>query len=180
MRTLELKGLTFSVNIEPDCDADAPWVREDSHGIVSDWTRRDKTPGERVLCDDRGSFRYYNFAETIKLAARDGWGLPDDARADLARKLGREPTAREVTAEAVEHDFKRLRGWCRDDWGYAGVVVTLLDVDGNATDESDAVYGIESDAKAYFDEVARDLAEGIAERVGDAPELVKRARIRKA
>lgn len=182
MDNIQYKGLSFSVRIKADDSMREPWKEHDGHGIVSEWTTRDKAPGERALCDDRGSRRFYDFAETIKLARRDRWnirGVDDEDVAALARKLGREPTAREVTAEAVERDFRRMRGWCNNEWSWVGVVVTLLDTDGNATDETESLWGIESDSPEYHAEVAQELAEQIAGRVGDARELVKRTAIRK-
>jgi hypothetical protein len=49
----ELDGLTFSVEVQNDGDPREPWKESDGHGVVSEWTRRDKAPGERVMCEDR-------------------------------------------------------------------------------------------------------------------------------
>lgn len=74
-------GHNFRVSMATDCDTGAPWIEHDGHGIVSDWTSRDKKPGELVLaCDGRGRARngvrrFYDFAETVKIARRDGWGI---------------------------------------------------------------------------------------------------------
>lgn len=169
--TIEVNGLKFRVAIEPDGDMGPPWKEHEGHGPVSDWTSRDKRPGERVLNRDGRMYRYYDWAEAVRIAKRDEWGIGDAARTELARKLGREPTQREVTAAAVDADFDRLRAWCNDEWYWCGVVVTLLDVNGRPTDREESLWGIESDSPDCHAEVAHELAESIAECVGDATAL---------
>jgi hypothetical protein len=180
-REIEAHGLTFRVELFHDEDHGAPWDEEDGHGPVSDWQRVDgwgswssKRAGQRVLCADRGSFRFYDEAEAIRIARRDGWGLNDEDRAKLAAKLKREPTAREVTAEAVRLDFERMRAWCNGGWHYVGVVVTLLDIEGDPTHESDALWGIESDSDSYIEETAHELAANIAARYPQPRRLLMR------
>jgi hypothetical protein len=168
METIELNGLTFQVEHVPDDTHGAPWEECDGHGIVSEWTTRDKKPGERVLCSDRGSKRYYDFEETVKLALKDAWGVKD----------AQGKTKRQIAAEAVERDFEFLRGWCNDEWYYVGVIVTLLDIEGEATRERESLWGVESCSTDYLDEVAKELAEEISGRIGDATKLVKETIIR--
>lgn len=164
--TFERHGREFRVEFPYDLSIDAPWEREDGHGPVSGWRYGDsctgrpvKAPGERVLCTDRRSFRAYDFAGALKLAAKDGWGLGDEDRQKLAARLGREPTRREIQVQAVEQDFDRLRRWCANDWGYVGVIVT-----DTATGQVESLWGIESDATDYLAEVAHELADEIARR----------------
>jgi hypothetical protein len=83
------EGLTFRVEFEDDTDSGPPWEECDGHGVVSDWTRRDKCPGERVLCSDRGSKRYYDVQASTAIAKRDGWGLCDEHKAELLERLCR-------------------------------------------------------------------------------------------
>ena len=52
-----------------------------------------------------------------------------------------------------------------------GVIVTLLDVDGDETHEWESLWGIQSDDTDYIAEVAQDLAERLADRIGDADTL---------
>lgn len=66
---------TATATIEHDSDHDAPWQENDGHGPVSDWTTRDKQPGELILNRDRQSRRYYDFAAACKMARRDSWGV---------------------------------------------------------------------------------------------------------
>lgn len=152
--SIELDGFTLTATIHHDDDATPPWDREDGHGEVSDWTRRDKRPGELVLASDHGAKRLYDYAGTCQKARRDGWGAVGTVDG---------MTARARAAVAVRADFERLRTWCADLWCYVGVAVTVSrDVDGESvelTGEFDhALWGIESDAGDYLSEVAAELA----------------------
>lgn len=147
---MTINGLDFKVDVIHDQDMGAPWTEHDGHGIVSEWTTRDKRPGERILASDRHSRRYYDFAETVKIAKHDGWG-PGKPH------------------EAAEDDFQRMKAWCDYEWYWVGVTVDLLDSDGRKIPGySNSLWGIESDCEKYLEEVALELAEGIAERVGDS------------
>lgn len=141
--TFEHKGRTYGINGEYDDTMRAPWEEEDCHGPVSDWTTRDKRPGERVLCTDRRARRYYDFSEAVKMARREGWGTAGTETLS--------PGAR--AAAAVEADFKRLRAWCEGQWQYLFITVTDL-----KTGESMSLGGVESDS---YLETARDLADEI-------------------
>lgn len=176
MDTITVNGLTFSVNLAYDHAHRAPWKECDGHGPVSDWTSRDKLPGERVLNRDGGSYRYYDVAEAARIAKRDGWGISTDARAELAARLGREPTAGEIAAAAVENDFQYLRAWCNDEWFYAVVEVTLLDTDGDETWMYDCIGGVESNDEDYIRELAHGMAETIANDVGEAAHIERGAK----
>ena len=152
----KLNGLTFLVQHIHDEDAGTPWEREDGHGVVSAWTDRGKKPGERIIATSRNHRRYYDVRESIKIALRDGWGISGDTS---------KMTKREIASAAVAEDYIRMKAWCEDEWYYLGVAVTLLDVDGNKTNLRDSLWGIESDADDYLDEVARDIAESLSEQV---------------
>ncbi|MNQ25022.1 hypothetical protein D3C85_382340 [compost metagenome] len=185
--TFERNGRTFRVFIEHDDDHGAPWEDSDGHGPVSDWTSRDKRPGEWVVSSDgrgrarNGSRRFYDAAEANRIAKRDGWGLCDEARAKLAAKLGRVPTAGEVRAEAVRRDFDFLRGWCADEWHYVGVAVAHVpngtEPDEVKRDYSYALWGIESDADEYIMETAAELADECARALDDEAATI-RAKLR--
>ena len=157
--TIERHGRTYRVTIEHDEHMGAPWEEHDGHGVVSEWTRRDKAPGEVVIASDRGSHRFYDVAETLRIAKRDGWGLSDADLAAFEARAGRKATRKMVIAEAVRRDCDRMRQWCADVWGWCGVIVELLDEDGDGTGETASLWGIESDAGAYLDEVAADLVD---------------------
>lgn len=140
---VERDGFTLTATAHPDPDHAPPWEEYDGHGIVSDWTTREPNEGERILSRDRGKWgaaRYYDFAATVELARKDGWG----------------PGTPE---EAAEADFARLRDWCNDNWWYVGVAVTVERLGVPLTGPYDhALWGIESDARAYLAQVAEDLS----------------------
>lgn len=157
-RDIEKNGKFYRVEFHFDEGMGAPWKEHDGHGIVSDWESRDKKPGEVVINTDHGSNRFYDVSETTRIAKRDGWGLNDDARAELAKKLGRAPTAGEIRAEAVRLDLERMAGWCNDDWHWCGLKVFPLTNDGDELrSKAQSLWGIESDAGPYFDEVIDEL-----------------------
>lgn len=189
----EHDGRAFARATVPDEDHGAPWEEEDGHGPVSEWTARAKLPGELVLCEDHGCRRYYDFAAACRIARRDSWGfLPgplhiekrgdswhascagvghdyissyvNRAIAAIYREHRESMTPRAYAAGAARADYERLRRWCADLWGYVGVVVAPLDEDGDP-DESRAasLWGVESDATDYLDEVSHELAAEIGE-----------------
>lgn len=147
----EIEEFTIVARIVYDDDAGTPWEREDGHGPVSDWTRRDKRPGERLLNEDRGSKRYYDFAQAVQLAKRDGWEAPPYGQG----------TKGERAARAAEHDFKVLRAWCNDEWKYCGIVLSVVKDDVTLTEHAASLWGIElnypDSDNAYLTEVANEL-----------------------
>lgn len=172
LRTRDITGekLTFVVSIQHDDDATPPWERSEGHGPVTEWTSRDKSPGERVLASDGRSKRFYDWQEAVAMAKRDGWGLSAEDKARLAARLGREPTRKEIAVEAVELDFEFLRRWCNDQWYYVGVCLFELPRDGkerNAERIADrapfeslrywSVWGVESDCADFIGDMAIDL-----------------------
>lgn len=147
-------GFSLRARIEHDGDTGAPWEEHDGHGPVSDWTRRDKLPGE-LLLDENGYHgpyakkRFYDFAEACRIARRDGWNAaPYDVPGE---------TPRQRAAKAARADFERLRAWCDDGWNWCGVVVTASRAGIELGTAS--LWGIESDAGDYLLEVANELAE---------------------
>lgn len=128
-------------------NTDTPWDLCDGHGPVSDWRPIDsKRPGERVLCTDRRSARFYDVAEATRIARREGWGTRGDD--------GMKPGAR--AAAAVEADFQYLRGWCNDEWSYLCVAVEVSR-NGKVVAE-DSCCGIES-LNDYWREWAAEQAQ---------------------
>lgn len=154
-------GLYAKVKTPYDEDIGPPWKEHDGHGPVTDWLSREKHPGERVLHSDRCSRRYYDFAEAMVIAKRDGWGLGKDDLAELERKLGRKPTRKQIIEAAVERDYEYLRGWCNDEWHWIGVIVTLYDADGKKLG-SDSLWGVD-DATDYWQGVASCMTENLLE-----------------
>ena len=149
--TITINERRYTVAIESDYDQTAPWDIEDGHGPVTDWTRNSKAPGEMVLSEDRGSKRYYDFAEACRIAKRDGWST---AAIEARKANGERVTAKEQASAAATADYERLRGWCNDDWQYVAVIVT-----DDESGEFASLGGIESDCGDYLAEVAQELAE---------------------
>lgn len=145
--TIEIDGFTVTATVHRDEDSGPPWKDSDGHGPVTEWVRRDKLPGERILASDRGSHRFYDVAEAVRIAKRDGWG-------------GEGKTAGERAANAVERDFKYLQAWCNDEWFYVGVAVTVSRDGVQLTDDYDhACWGIDANSgedNNYLAEVAND------------------------
>lgn len=191
--TFEQGGYTFRVRYERDDFMGEPWKEHDGHGPVSDWTRRAKRPGERVLVQDHGSRRYYDFAEAIQIARRDDWG-PEHCAVCGAEAGGigtaaygtihaSEPADHPFTAEskgataarAAERDFAYLRGWCADEWEWTSVTVQQLE-DGEPTGEPESLSGIDGDHDhgQYLTSVARELASELLARIEvDEPDVIR-------
>jgi hypothetical protein len=167
--TFEHAGAEFRVTHEHDGQNGAPWEGE-GHGAVSEWIRGYvETPRDCwVLVSERGAKRFYNWRETLELAKAESWGMEPAGVAQLAQRLGRTPTPRDIRKAAVRADFEFLQGYCEGAWHYVGVIVELLDKDGEATGEANSLWGIESNADDYLDEVARDLAREITDGIGAA------------
>jgi hypothetical protein len=150
-KTLTQHGKTYKIEWISDDDMGAPWEECDGHGIVSDWTTRDKTPGEWVLNSSRGSKRYYDAQETQKIALRDCWGISGDASG---------MTKKQIAAQAVRQDFEYLRAWCNDEWHYCGIRVTLMNDDDEETEISASLWGTEDQgylSEGYHATVIQDL-----------------------
>lgn len=149
--TIERGGRQFRVEVVRDEDMGPPWQEHDGHGVVSEWTRRAKRPGELVLCEDHGSRRFYDVQESTTIAKRDGWDAPPYGG-----------TPGQKAARAVRRDFEHLRGWCNDEWQWVGVVVTELCTcpKGHEHDgETRSLWGIESGDETYLRQVADELAD---------------------
>lgn len=145
---VQRNGATYRVCHAADVYADAPWVNWDGSGIVSDWTQREKKPGELVLSSDRKSKRFYDFSATMKKAKTDGWGISGDTTG-MSRN--------EISQRAVMLDFERMRDWCSDKWSYIIVVVFPLTPDGDELkSKAKRLFGVESDCE-NLDELALEL-----------------------
>lgn len=152
--TQEHHGRTYKVEWIHDDGMGAPWEEHDGHGIVSDWTTRDKTPGEWVLLSDRHSKRYYDAQATMERAKAEGWNT-----APYHWK-----TKGEQAAAAVKADFEHLRAWCDDRWHWCGIVATLLDEEGDETEHTASLWGFEDglpNASDYHHEAIADLVSEI-------------------
>lgn len=162
MNNIILNGREYTVETENDEDMGAPWENQDGCGIVSDWTTRGKRAGELVLNTNRGSKRFYDYAATLKIAARDDWGVSAEVLQDEENKKGRKLTPREVTALSVMRDYEYLHAWCNDEWNYICIVVTAPD------GEIESLCGMESDSDdEYLQSVADELAAQLESKYQD-------------
>jgi hypothetical protein len=167
---LEWEGWRIVATIHDDDHNPPPWKNEDGHGDVTEWTTRDKEPGELVLNEDGRSRRFYDFAGACRIARRDGWNAePYDVPGE---------TPRQRAAKAARADYERLRRWCNDDWRYVGVALQVWFEDVQLTDEyGAALWGIESDCGEYITETANEL---ISEAMAQAVEELNRLRAKLA
>lgn len=187
-------GRDYVATIEHDESHGAPWEEHDGHGDVSEWTTRDKLPGEIVLTTERHGKRFYDFAGACKIARRDGWGfMPgglkteklrngywratgaglvshsrdiNAATSDVYKRHRASMTARQYAAGAAMADYECLRKWCNDQWFFCGVVVRRKDAC-ECCGMSERLWGIESSAGDYLEDVARELAEQLEDVVTD-------------
>jgi hypothetical protein len=148
---LEEDGKQYRVDYSYDNTIGAPWEEYDGHGVVSEWTTREKRPSERVLASEGRTRRYYDVALSQMRAISDGWvAAPYDVG-----------TPRQRAARAVEADYRRLKAWCNDKWYWMEVIITeiRIDYDGIVYDgPSTSMGGVESDSEGeYIDGVINDL-----------------------
>lgn len=148
--TFTHKGREFAIATDYDNFGDTPWDFCEPIFKPTEWTRRDKKPGELVLADDRGYRRYYDFSGAVKALRKAGVSGTDAAKAARA-------------------EFECFRGWCADQWHYMTVFVAPVDEDGIPIEERyEAVGGIESidpqpyeRGKYWWTDTAQELADRI-------------------
>lgn len=160
---IEKGGRTFRVNLPYDDTNRAPWEESDGHGPVrkvnTAHCHREgvKRPGERPMNrPDRNEYQYfYDWQEAAKMARVDGWNAaPFDAPNRIER--------------AVLADFNFLSGWINGDWQYVGVVVELLDEEGETVDGySASLWGVESNSDEFILTVANELADEIISQLDE-------------
>ena len=154
--TIEQHGRTYQIEWVLDDDVvGEPWDKEDGHGDVSEWTTRDRFPGEMVLIEDQGEHRFYDFQGAVKRARKEGWNTsPYEFE-----------TPGEQAQAAVMANFEWLRKWCVGEWWYCGIIVTTYLDDceccGEPQQVSASLWGIEDDdgicSGEYHSTVIQDL-----------------------
>jgi hypothetical protein len=80
-------------------------------------------------------------------------------------------TKKQIAARAVDENVKFWRGWLNDDWFYAGVVCTVLDAEGEETENTDSCWGFET-LDDYHETAGREMAIALAEKVAKESEAV--------
>lgn len=138
-RDFEHAGYKFRRATAHDSDMGRPWERHDGHIDVYEMEGRrsywqggvPKKAGEVVLYQGRDVVWGYNVVDALAKAKAEGWGLSGRERGHLRERLGREPTSKEVRAEAVRRDAERMQDWLNDQWSWVTLRVQLLDADGD-------------------------------------------------
>ena len=128
--SIAISGIQFEVKIVPSHDAQKPW-EDAGNGSVREasasWTGHPALKaGEKVLHQNRHHYWIFDYAGATKQAKAESWGIGDDGWAALTKKLGREPTSKEVTKAAVDKNFDYLKSWLSNDWGYVDVGITPI------------------------------------------------------
>lgn len=189
----EHKGYTFEVEYQRDDCMSEPWKEHDGHGVVSEWTSREKKPGERVLVQDSHgrAKRYYDVKASIAIARKDQWGPVHCALCDssehgpYSQEYGphandhnfKPESPGQTAARAVEKDYEYLRAWCNDEWEWTYAVVTLIEDGEKNPDASESIGGIDGDHDGgkYLTEVAYELADEIVSRLEVANPDIQRS-----
>lgn len=153
--TQEHAGNTYRIEWMYDQDMGAPWDEHDGHGTVSDWTTRDKRPGELVLNQDRSLKRFYDFQGAVAQAKAEGW--------NTAPYIWPSKGAQAVAA--VLADFNHLKDWCDNRWHWCGIRVTLLDEGGEDTDKDASLWGIEESWSKASDDYHAEVIEGLIQDI---------------
>ena len=131
----KINGYNFIIVNELDDDI-APWGYCDNEAdLITDWTRRDKKPGEMVLCKDHGHSRFFDYQKACKFALKEQWGSRDSLPTD---------TKKQIASKAALNLFNYWRSWFYDEWTYRYVEITLINPDTNQeTDFIESCGGIE-------------------------------------
>ncbi len=145
---ITVDNMNFAVYFELDDDPTPPWKRCDAHGPVSGYTNSNKAPGEMILYDNKGYRLYYNYQEACRIALKDEWNYE-----------GSTGTKLEIASKSAMRDYEYLRQWCNNQWHYVGVIVELLDYDGDETGIRESLFVIEDTCNCL--EVAKQLASEI-------------------
>jgi hypothetical protein len=158
--TCEKDGFTVTARIEEDPGMGPPWKEHDGHGVVSEWRpKNSKRPSERILCEDRGSCRFYDWAESVQIARRDRWGSPPYGTG----------TEGERAERAAQRDFESMKAWCNDAWRWCTIVLSVSKNDVELDEYAACLCGLEmnhpqsENGNDYLTEVANELLDEAVE-----------------
>jgi hypothetical protein len=163
LKKFEFEGVTFCLNMYEDDCTRAPWAENHGHGDIREisvhWGRNiPKRAGEVLMHSERAQHWLYDFASATQKAKAEGWGLCEIEHAALLKKLGHEPTAREVAKKAVEKDMQFCRAYLRGDVYWACLEVW----DESAPSETESLCGVLcSGFDSYCAIIANDLADDL-------------------
>lgn len=152
----EYLGVTYRCEVYQDGDMGLPWEEYDGHGVVTEWESRDKKPSELILCEDRGSKRFYDIAQSMKIARSEGRGCTNMGVLTPGQRAYR----------AVMEDYEYLRKYCAGQWGYVWINVFPLTDDGDELrSKSESLGGIEYGLTTSQDEYIRQCAQELADQI---------------
>ena len=118
----KINGYNFIIVNELDIDF-TPWEYCDNEvNLITDWTRRDKKPGELILTTDRTYKRFFDYQAACRYALDNQWGSRDALPGD---------TKKQIASKAALNLFNYWRSWCDDEWAYRYIEITLIDPDTN-------------------------------------------------
>lgn len=130
---------------------------------ASYYGQTEKKPSEVIFHTNRNTAFYYDIREAHKTARAEGWCTG----CDWAKGL----TKRQIAAKAVRQNVEFWRGYLNDQWYYVGAVCTVLDSEGEETDDTESCWGFET-FNDYHEEAAQEmahsLAQSVAKRKGEA------------
>jgi hypothetical protein len=139
-----------------------PWEEFDGHVNIQTkrvgyYGRVEKSPSEVIFYVSRDTVYYYDIREAHAKARAEEWGCKNPEGL----------TKKEIAARAVAENVKFWRGYLNDDWHYVGVVCTVLDSEGEETNETESCWGFET-VNGYHETAGREMAESLAESVHKA------------
>lgn len=144
MKNFIIEGVEFAATADYDYGMREPWVERDGYGVLvqgrSDYAYPTRTPAIKKSPGQVhiGKGWLYDVTASVKVANEQGLNLSESARLALARQRGREPTAKEVIAEAVALDMEFCKSYLQGRVRWHNVVVHAVD----EPDNTAAVSGV--------------------------------------
>jgi hypothetical protein len=118
MQTFKIGRTSFTWSYCED-SLGLPWKEHDGHGVIREAEASTgystKEPREVILHDNGRTIWLYDVQASIKLAKQYGWGVSGNNAALLQEKLGRYPSKKQITAEAVRLDIEFCRKFLQGD-----------------------------------------------------------------
>ncbi len=162
--TVEINNVSIRIEYFYDDEyRPKPWAEYDGNVNIYEKSTRygkpEKRPSEMIFYAGRGHDAWaYDIREAHKKALEEGWCTGCDWAQGLTRK--------QIAARAVAENVEMWRSWLNDEWHYVGVTCTVLDAEGEETDDSESCWGFET-LNDYHETAAQDMAQGLADSVNE-------------
>ena len=176
--TATIDGVTIRIEyFYDDTYRGKPWEEYDgnvniySKGYRGRYGPVEKKPSEIILKTNGDTVWAYDLREALKTARDEGWCTGCDWAQGLTKK--------QTALKAVQQNVEFWRGWLNDDWHYVGAVCTVLDSEGEETDNTESCWGFES-LNDYHTEAAQEMAQGLADMVNREKREAWRTALREA